>query len=148
MNLFKKKKVINKKSQTMPEKSFEQREKLYSLSALTTIVNRGQSQFYIDAYQKQGASMTMVLYGYSNPPDEYRNILGVDTKKEILLTFAREEQMQSMLKIASDRFKISQAAKGIAFVIPLTSISGIAPYKFLSDFNKQIRESEDGKRKK
>lgn len=148
MNLFKKKKVINKKSQTMPEKSFEQREKLYSLSVLTTIVNRGQSQFYIDAYQKQGASMTMVLYGYSNPPDEYRNILGVDTKKEILLTFAREEQMQSMLKIASDRFKISQAAKGIAFVIPLTSISGIAPYKFLSDFNKQIRESEDGKRKK
>lgn len=148
MNLFKKKSIINKKKGPMPEKSFEQRETLYSLSVLTTIINRGQSQFFIDAYQKAGASMTMVLYGYSNPPDEYKNILGVDTKKEILLTFAREEKMQTMLKIADERFKISIASKGIAFVIPLTSISGIAPYKFLADQNEQIRRSENGKRKK
>lgn len=134
----------NKKGEPMVP--FEKREKVYALSVVFTIVNREQAKFYIDAYNDIGASMSMVLYSYSMPPEKYRNIMGVDsTKKEILLTICREEQVQDILKIAKERFAISRAAKGIAFACPIDSVSGIAAYKFLADQNENVRKQNNGK---
>lgn len=146
-NWFRKIKTVDKEKRKAENIApYEKREKIYSLSVVFTIVNREQSKFYIDAYSQVGASMSMVLYSYSMPPEEYRNILGVDsTKKEIVLTFCREEMVPEILKIAERRFSISRASKGIAFSCPLDAVSGIATYKFLADQNENVRKQENGK---
>lgn len=149
MGLFKKKKqqAIEAKSTTgtTKKKAYDKREKVQALSAIITIVNRGQIAYYIDAYQEAGAAMSMDLYGYSMPPEEYRHIMGVDTtKKEILITITRAEYIEKLLKIAEDRFAISAQTKGIAFACPIDAVSGIQVYKFLADQNKKTRENGNG----
>lgn len=147
---FRKVKTYDKEGEKNEElKPFEERETVHALSMVFTIVNREQSHYFIDAYQKIGAAMSMVLYSYSMPPEEYRNILGVDsTKKEIVLTFCRSEYVSQIMKIAEDRFLISRAAKGIAFACPIDSVSGIAVYKFLADQNQDIRSQKNESAKK
>ncbi len=144
--LFRRIKAVDKENRTKDIEPFEKREKVYPLSVVFTIVNREQSKFYIDAYSEIGASMSMILYSYSMPPEQYRNILGSDsTKKEIILTFCREEKVKEVLRIAKERFAISPMAKGIAFSCPIDAVSGIAVYKFLADQNENVRKQENGK---
>lgn len=145
----KKRMILSDKAEEKEKIPYEQQNEISSMVMLVTIINRNQSHYYIEAYEKAGASMTLVLYSYSMPPDQYRNILGPDsTKKEILLTFCREEDVQKMLDIAKARFQISRAAKGIAFTCPIDSIGGVASYQFLADQNRKIREKNNGKRPK
>ncbi len=148
MKLFKKIKTVDKETnKNINAEPFEKREEIHSLSVVFTIVNRGQAAYYVDAYNEVGASMSMVLYSYSMPPEQYRNILGIDsTKKEIMLTVCREEQVKEILNIAKEKFAISRAAKGIAFSCPIDSVSGIAAYKFLADQNKKVRKSENDRK--
>lgn len=143
---FRRVKAVDKENRAKDMEPFEKRENVYPLSVVFTIVNREQSKFYIDAYSEIGASMSMILYSYSMPPEQYRNILGSDsTKKEIILTFCREEKVKEVLKIAEERFRISPIAKGIAFSCPIDAVGGIAVYKFLADQNENVRKQENGK---
>lgn len=142
MGLFKfgKKKLEKKKEINNDLPAFEKREKVHPLILFFTIVNRNQSTYYTKAYADAGASMSIVLYSHSQPPQEIANMLGPDNlKKEIVITVAREEDMEKLKTIASNRFKISSVAKGIAFACPIDSVSGITAYKFLADQNRDVR---------
>ena len=102
----------------------------------------------LNAYREIGASLSMVLYAHSMPPEEIVQLLGAEsTKKDIIFTVAREEYVKPMLTRAKARFRISKASKGIAFACPIDAVSGIAVYKFLSDQNKNVRINENGKQK-
>ena len=134
------------KTISKPLAPFEQREKVFPLSLVVTIVDRHQASYFLETYRDIGASLGMILYAYSMPPEEIIKLLGADaTKKDIILTIARSEYVDEMLKKAEQRFKISKASKGIAFACPIDSVYGIAVYKFLADQNKDVRSKENGK---
>lgn len=135
------KKIIKKQNQpSKPLAPFEERESVSSLSFFFTIINRHQAAYFIKNYFEVGASLSMVMYAYSMPPIEILKTIGVEsTKKDIIMTVTRTEYVPQLLKIAEERFKISKAAKGIAFAVPVDAVSGIAVYKFLSDHNKEAR---------
>ena len=144
---FGKRKVQDEENHQQRE-PFEKREKISPLRMFFTIINRNQSSYYIKAYAEAGASMSLVFYSYSQPPQEIAKMLGPENlKKEIILTFVKEEDVSKLLQIAKNRFNISKAAKGIAFACPIDSVSGIAVYKFLSDQNKDVREFEKNGKK-
>ena len=124
----------------IPKDPYDRREELHSLALFVTIVSRNQSEYYVQAYQGIGAALSMVLYSYSMPPSEIVKMLGIDgTKKDIVMTVARSEYLPAMKDIAEKRFAVSKAAKGIAFSLPVSSVAGVAVYKFLADQNKEIR---------
>lgn len=140
---FKRKKEIEEK-RLEDREPFEKRENVYPLCLFFTIINRDQSVYFTKAYSDAGASMSFVFYSHSQPPIEIINVLGHDNlKKEIVVTIARSEFIPALMEIAQKRFSISPAAKGIAFSCPIDSVSGISAYKFLSDQNKEIRESKE-----
>ena len=142
---FRRKKKESKKSVAVERPPFDQREKVHSLALVFTIINRHQADYFLEAYKECGAALTLVLYAHSMPPEEFRNILGADsTKKDILLTVCRQEEVPALVKKAKERFAISKASKGICFSCPIDSVSGIAVYKFLSDQNKNVRIFENG----
>lgn len=133
---FRRNKSFDKENENFNDTPYEEREIIHPLSMVVTIINRDQFRYYTEKYHELGASFSMILYSYSMPPEEYRNILGIDsTKKEILLTFCRAEDVKKLLEVAEERFMISPAAKGIAFAVPVDSVSGIAAYKFIADQN-------------
>ncbi len=132
----------NNGKQELPAVPFEQREELKQISVFVTIINRHQAQYYVKTYEECGASLSLVLYAYSMPPNDLMQIMGIEeTKKDIIFTVCRDEDIPALKKVAADRFKISKAAKGVAFAVPIDSVSGIAVYKFLSDFNREVREN-------
>ena len=145
LEFLKKKKEDRRQMAAVARPPFEQREVVHSLAMVVTIINRHQADYYLEAYKECGAALTMVLYAYSMPPEELRNILGInETKKDILLTICRQEFVPSLLQRAKERFSISKASKGICFSCPIDAVSGIAVYKFLSDQNKNVRIFENG----
>lgn len=144
--IFKKAKVRIKSKSKKNEKEvpFEKQEPVTPIVLFFTIVGRGQANYFVNQYQEAGASRNRVLFAHSMPPAERMNILGADSmKKEIVRTICRLDQLDKRKKIASDRFKISSAAKGVAFAAPIDSVSSVAVYKFLSDYN-HVRGKENG----
>lgn len=143
--IFKKKRIFApKKKKDGKEVPFEKQNEISPLILFFTIVGRNQANYFVDQYNQAGASRSLVLFAHSRPPAEVRNILGADSrKKEIVRTICRYDQIEKRKKIASDRFRISSAAKGIAFAAPIDSVSSVAVYKFLSDYGK-IREKKNG----
>jgi hypothetical protein len=108
----KKAKPEETKEQSFTRKAFDQREKVYPLSLFVTIVGREQSRFFVDSYATAGASLSMVIYSFSMPPDEVMRLLGNDnTKKDMVFTVVRTEDIPKLKKIAVARFAISRAAK-------------------------------------
>ncbi len=121
-------------------KPYDQRVQTHALSLVVTIVNRNQDDFFTDNYEACGAALSVVLYAYSKPPASILEYLGVgETKKDIILTVGRSAFVPAMLAKASERFRLSPQAKGIAFALPVTGVAGIAVYKFLADHNREER---------
>ena len=117
------------------KKSFDQEEKVEALAAYFIIINREQSKYFIDKFNEIGISMNVILYGYSSPPEQIASLLAPDMlKKDILISFCKQSQLPDINKIIEDRFSISKLSKGIAFAIPIDSISGVIAYKFLVDY--------------
>ncbi len=142
---LKNRRIEGGESGNKPLKPYEERTKTYPLSLVITIVNRHQSDFFLDNYGELGASLSVVLYAYSHPPASIMEYLGTDsTKKDIILTVARSEAVPQMLAKAEERFGISEEAKGIAFSLPISGVAGISIYKFLSDQNRTARLMEKG----
>ena len=117
------------------KKSFDQEEKVEALAAYFIIINREQSKYFIDKFNEIGISMNVILYGYSSPPEQIASLLAPDMlKKDILISFCKQSQLHNIDKIIEERFSISKLSKGIAFAIPIDSISGVVAYKFLVDY--------------
>lgn len=120
---------------------FEKREKVHSLLLFVTIVSRNQGAYFTDTFSKHGASLSISMFAHSMPPADIISLLGNEstTKKDLVLTIVRKNEVKEYLDIIKKRFSISKASKGIAFTLPVSSVSGIVVYKYLSDYNKEER---------
>ncbi len=141
---FKKsKKKIEKKDQSGNRLPFDKREKVSALSLVVTIVNRNQGNYFVNQFQDAGASLSMVLFGYSMPPVEVQHLLAInETRKDIVLSIGRTSDVEKMKAIAKNRFSVSEQAKGILFATPIDGIGGILVYKYLSDQNREVRDNK------
>lgn len=140
--LFKRKYKADKKQYPDKRAPYDERHKdeMIPLSAVVTIVPRHQEDFFTNNYSELNSAMSIVLYGYSNPPKELLAYLGdYSNKKSIIITPCRTEDVDKLLKVAEERFSVSNEAKGIAFSMPITSIAGIATYKFFADIQREVR---------
>ncbi len=145
----KRKSQTGDKKENVQRAPYDKREKTDSLAMVVTIVNRNQANYYVNQYEEAGASLSMVLFGYSMPPQEVVNVLGViETRKDIVLSIARVSDVEKMKNIAYQRFAISKEAKGIMFASLLDGVCGISVYKYLSDQNREVREKKMNETKK
>lgn len=147
--MFKRKKsiLLNELSKNLKKNKdehlppFEKREKVHSLLLLVTIISRNQGAYFTDTFSKHGASLSISMFAHSMPPADIISFLGNEstTKKDLVLTIVRKDEVKEYLDIIKKRFSISKASKGIAFTLPVSSVSGIVVYKYLSDYNKEER---------
>ncbi len=141
-NVFKNNRVKkNKEDNSHYSKNY----KVEKLFLLVVIVNRYQGDYYIHKFIELGAASSFLLYGKGTAPNEFLYMLGVEgSKKDIVLTVAKESLLDNFEKIIDERFSISKSAKGISFIIEFDSIMGVLPYRFLSDtkINKKKEEKK------
>ena len=100
----------------------EQSNKNYKL--IVTIVNKGKAGKVVDVSNKAGAFGGTTLFAHGAA---VRLLLGIsiEPEKEIVLTVIEESKAQTVLDAIVTELELTEANKGIAFVLSLDQVVGI-----------------------
>ena len=65
------------------------------------------------------------------------NMLGlVNSEKTVIFSVIREDLVKAALSTLEEKFRTIKNGKGIAYVVPMTSVIGVAIYQFLCNTSK------------
>ena len=109
------------------------------LKLLFTIVDRPKGEFYVDVISQFNVNCQMGLAGLGTATSELVELLGLEPHKAVILSVVREDMVDAIMNTLEDKFATIRNGKGVAFAVPLSSVSGVNLYQFLSD-NRMGRE--------
>ena len=102
------------------------------LKLLITIVDRTKTDFYLDVLEGFGVNMQMVSYGHGTAPSNVLHYLGISQlEKAVIFSVVQEDRIREILNSYEDKYFKLKKGKGIAFVVPISSIIGVSIYQFL-----------------
>ena len=99
-----------------------------SASLIVTIVRKGWGSSVLQASVKAGARGGTVLLGRGAGVHEHEKIFGmsIEPEKEIVLTIVQSEQVEAILGEIMRAAELNAAGHGMAFVVPVHHIVGVA----------------------
>ena len=99
-------------------------------SLIVTIVRKGWGSTVLEASVKAGARGGAVLIGRGAGRDEQEKIFGVsiEPEKEILLTVVSADRADAILEEIVKAADLNEVGHGIAFVVPVDKIAGVATF--------------------
>lgn len=132
------KKVKKPKSDKNQTPSIE----IQKVKMLITIVNRRKADFYVDFLQSEmHANVQMSMLAKGTAEKETLRLLGLEENdKTVIFSLINEIYAQDALSALEEKFKTIRNGKGVAFTVPLSSVAGVALYRFLSDNRMERRE--------
>lgn len=109
---------------------------------LITIVDRNKIEFYTDVISQFDVNLQMVLYGTGTAPSHMLDVLGLNNEKGIIFSVVKNELIKDVLNTLDEKFSKIKNGKGVATVVPISSVIGLSLYQFMIN-NKQKRGSEN-----
>jgi len=107
---------------------------LMKLKLLVTVVNRNKTEFFMDLLHDFDVNFQTAVLAQGTAKSDTLYMLGLeDSDKSVIFSVIREDRATDALHAIEDRFHKLKKAKGIAFTIPMSSVIGVAIYRFLSD---------------
>ena len=107
------------------------------LKLLVTVVNRSKTEFYMDFLHAYEVNFQTSVLAHGTAKSETLYMLGLeDSDKSVIFSVIREDKVQEALHALDEKFHTLKNGKGIAFTIPMSSVIGVAIYRFLSDNRK------------
>lgn len=99
-------------------------------SLIVAIVRRGWGSIVLEASVKSGARGGTVLFGRGAGVNEQEKIFGmaIEPEKEIVLTLVDPEQADAILDAIVRAAELDAPGKGIAFVMPVDKVAGVAHF--------------------
>ena len=104
------------------------------LKLLITVVNRKKAEFFMDFLQgfEVNAQMSMLAQGTAR--SDTLHMLGLeDADRSVIFSLIREDRAEEILHGLEYKFATVRGGKGIACTVPLSSVIGVAIYRFLSN---------------
>ncbi len=97
---------------------------------IVSIVRKGWGSLVLQATLKSGARGGTVLFGRGAGINEQEKIFGmsIEPEKEIVLTVARSELIDTILDEIVRTAELNDTGKGIAFVVPVEKLVGVAHF--------------------
>ena len=115
-----------------PQKTTEVNHK--KLKILITVVNRSKTEFYMDLLQNYEINFQTSVLAQGTAKSETLSLLGLeDSDKSVIFSVIREDNATDALHALDDKFHTVRNGKGIAFTVPMSSVIGVAIYRFLSN---------------
>lgn len=97
---------------------------MQNIVLMITIAKRNMSEEYISYFEKNNINMTLGKHAKGTAANEILEYLGIgDREKCILFSTMTEEKSKKILEDFKQNFGISKAGEGIAFTIPISSVS-------------------------
>ncbi len=104
------------------------------LKLLVTVINRGKTEFFIDLIESFGVNLQTSVNAQGTAKSETLSLLGLEeADKSVIFSVIPEDKAEELMRAIDERFQKLRGGKGIAFTIPLSSVIGVALYRFLSD---------------
>lgn len=100
------------------------------LSLIVSIVRKGWGSTVLEASVNAGARGGTVLFGRGAGIHEREKIFGmsIEPEKEILLTLVHVSQVDVILDAIVRAGELNDTGRGIAFVLPVGKIAGVAHF--------------------
>jgi len=95
---------------------------------IVTIVDRGLAEKVIEASQKAGAKGGTTLSGRGTGIHEHTKLFGfeIEPEKEVVFTLIERNETHRVLAAIEEETELDRPGKGIAFVLPVERVAGIA----------------------
>jgi uncharacterized protein YaaQ len=104
------------------------------LKLLVTVVNRNKAEFYMDFLTAYEVNFQTSVLAQGTAKSDTLYMLGLeDSDKSVIFSVIREDRAVEAMHGLEDKFHALKNGKGIAFTIPLSSVIGVAIYRFLSN---------------
>ena len=114
-----------------------------NLYLMSTIVDRKIVKNYVDLYKENGQNVMFLTLGVGTATNEMLDYLGLDVnEKAIALSILEESKWFDIKKQLQKKLQIDAPGGGIAFIVPLSSIGGKKPLKFLLERDDYQKEEE------
>ena len=121
---------IKRTKKTAPNPS----ESVRKLKILVTVVNRSKAEFFMDFLSEFEVNFQTSVFAQGTARSETLYMLGLeDSDKSVIFSVIREDRAQEILQGLEDKFATIKKGKGIAFTMPVSSVIGVAIYRFLSN---------------
>lgn len=113
-------------------------EKREDIEMIVAVINRGYSDFVIDASRDAGATGATVLYGRSSikKDDEFLNGVPLQAEKEIILILVKKSLRKKVMQEISDRTHLQEKGNGVCFCVPVSQVKGLTPFEKKSQNSK------------
>lgn len=122
---------MSPKKKTPPKKAASDVKKL---KILVTVVNRNKTEFYLDFLSGFEVNFQSAVLAEGTAKSETLYMLGLeDSEKGVIFSVIREDKQTDILHALEEKFETLKNGKGIAFTIPMSSVIGVAIYRFLSN---------------
>lgn len=97
-------------------------------SLIVSIVRKGWGSTVLEASVRAGARGGTVLFGRGSGIHEQGRLFGlaIEPEKEIVLTITSSDQVDAILQEIVQAAGLNQVGKGIAFVVPVDKVVGVA----------------------
>ena len=104
------------------------------LKLLITVVNRSKAELFMDLLTAYEVNFQTSVLAKGTARSEMLYMLGLeDSEKSVILSVIREEKAADAMQMLEDKFQTIKEGKGIAFTVPMSSVIGVAIYRFLSN---------------
>jgi nitrogen regulatory protein P-II 1 len=99
-------------------------------SLIVSIVRKGWGSRVLEASVQAGARGGTVLFGRGAGIHEHEKIFGmaIEPEKEIVLTIVKQEEVDRILDAIVHTAKLNDTGRGIAFVLPVEKVVGVAHF--------------------
>ena len=108
------------------------------LKLLFTIVNREKTELYTALIQGFNVNMQLstAARGTASREIMQMQMLGLsDKNKSLIVSVIREDTEDMLLRFLDEKFHTIKNGKGIAFTVSMSSVIGVAVYRFLGNYN-------------
>jgi nitrogen regulatory protein PII len=103
---------------------------MQKMSLIVSIVRKGWGSTVLEAAMAAGARGSTVVTGRGAGINEQEKIFGIsiEPEKEIMLTVVYDHQVEAVMEAVVEAGHLNDTGRGIAFVLPVSQVSGIAHF--------------------
>ena len=104
------------------------------LKLLITVVNRSKAELFMDLLTAYEVNFQTSVLAQGTAKSETLYMLGLeDSDKSVIFSVLREDKAPEAMHMLEEKFHTIKDGKGIAFTVPMSSVIGVAIYRFLSN---------------
>ncbi len=113
------------------------------LYLLGTITDRKYAKEFTTFYQEQGLTVSVATLGYGTAPSDILEYFGMDgSEKVVMFHFINGTKWPDLKKLLQTKIRIDLPARGIAFLIPVSSVGGKKTLNYITDGQEFVKGEE------